>query len=118
MGYYDQQGNYIYDASDSQDQAISPSAYQYDSYSWPLARGVSSGGSSTASTVPESPMPSDYYSAQQHDPAYQQGPAYLQDSTYQDPYYSTYSAGSEDTYVPRGDGYVCPSPTAFSCYFS
>lgn len=108
MGYYDQQGNYIYDASDSQDQAISPSAYQYDSYSWPLARGVSSGGSSTASTVPESPMPSDYYSAQQHDPAYQQGPAYLQDSTYQDPYYSTYSAGSEDTYVPRGDGHSGP----------
>ncbi|UPL01349.1 hypothetical protein LCI18_012283 [Fusarium solani-melongenae] len=113
MSYFGQQSNYFYDASASQDQATSPSAYQYDSYSYPLARGASSGGSSTASTVPESPMPSNYYyndpsavnySAQQQDPAYQQGPAYLQDSTYQDSYSSAYPAGSEDTIVPRGDG--------------
>ncbi|RSM20792.1 hypothetical protein CDV31_000482 [Fusarium ambrosium] len=109
MSNYYEQNNYWYDASASQDQATSPVEYQYESYSYPLVRGPSSGGSSTASTIPESPAGSSYYysdstavnySAQQHDPPYQQDPAYLQNSLYQDSYSSAYSAGSEDTVVP------------------
>lgn len=117
MSYYDHQNNYWYGASASQDQATSPSAYQYDGYSYPLARCASSGGSSTTSTVPESPMANGYYyndtsainySAQQQGSAYQQGPAYLQDPAYHDSYSAEYSAGPEDTIVHQGDGYVCP----------
>ncbi|KAL4723671.1 hypothetical protein ACLX1H_009313 [Fusarium chlamydosporum] len=55
-------GNGWHEASSPQDQASSPSEYFGGYYqSQPLARDLSSGGSSQASTIPESPMSHNYY---------------------------------------------------------
>ncbi|KAM0432297.1 hypothetical protein ACHAPT_004837 [Fusarium lateritium] len=98
MNYYGQNNYDYYNASSSQDQATSPYEHHFDGYhSYPLARDASSGGSSTASTIPESPMSSSYYHDDQlavNYSAYQQDDAYPQDSSYQDYYSSAYSASS------------------------
>lgn len=95
-----------YGAASPQDQVSSPSEY-YGSYyqSQPLVRDLSSGASSQASTIPESPMQRNSYALYGSSPTNYSG--YQQTSEYQQ-YYSSGQARAEESSVPRSEPYVQP----------
>ncbi|KAM0555129.1 hypothetical protein ACHAPJ_006480 [Fusarium lateritium] len=87
--------NSWHDASSPQEQATSPSEYFHDYYqSQPLVRYGSSGGSSQASTIPESPTQNSYYALHGSSP--------IDYSAYQQ-YYSSTPIKTEDSSLPRSE---------------
>lgn len=106
MSSYQGYGHGWYGASSPQDQASSPSEYYGGYYqSQPLVRDLSSGASSQASTVPESPMQRNSFALYGSSPTnysgYQQAPDYQQ-------YYSSGQVRAEEPSVPRSEPYVQP----------
>ncbi|CAF3519061.1 hypothetical protein SNK03_003737 [Fusarium graminearum] len=93
--------NSWYHASSPQDQVSSPTEYFSGYYqSQPMARDMSSGGSSQASTIPESPVQHNYYAVYGSSPntysAYQQTPGYEQQ-------FSSGQAMAEESIIPRSE---------------
>ncbi|RBR23861.1 uncharacterized protein FIESC28_03330 [Fusarium coffeatum] len=101
MSSYQGYGYGWYGAASPQDQVSSPSEY-YGSYyqSQPLVRDLSSGASSQASTVPESPMQRNSYALYGSSPTNYSG--YQQASDYQQ-YYSSGQTRAEESSVPRSE---------------
>ncbi|KAF4971815.1 hypothetical protein FZEAL_9742 [Fusarium zealandicum] len=108
--------NYWHGASSPQDEATSPQEYACEYYqSLPLSRYSSSGGSSQASYIPDSPSHYSLHgsSAVEYS-GYLQDTAYQQDSPYQQ-YYSSTTATVKEPVAPRSEVYVStimapPSP--------
>ncbi|KAF4455724.1 egg shell protein [Fusarium austroafricanum] len=95
MGSNQWYSNGWYDASSPQDQASSPFEYSFDYYqSQPLVRYESSGGSSQASTIPESPTQSHYYTLR--------GSPTMNHSSYQQHYTSSQTRAGESS-APRSE---------------
>ncbi|KAJ3514955.1 hypothetical protein NM208_g15017 [Fusarium decemcellulare] len=92
--------NYYYETSSPQDQATSPTEYTFEYQSHPLARDASSGGSSQASSIPESPMQSDYYT--HYDSSAVDYSAYTYDPAHQQ-YYSQVQSQAEEPTTPQGE---------------
>ncbi|KAF5023010.1 hypothetical protein F66182_4929 [Fusarium sp. NRRL 66182] len=101
MGSNQWYNNDWYHVSSPQEQAASPSEYFYDHHhSQPLVRYGSSGGSSQASTVPESPMQNNYYTLHGSSPV--EYSAYQQDGHQQ--HYHYVQTKPNDATVPRSEG--------------
>ncbi|KAH6968317.1 hypothetical protein DER45DRAFT_6152 [Fusarium avenaceum] len=95
MGSNQWYSNGYYGISSPQDQVSSPSEYFHDYYqSHPLARDGSSGGSSQASSIPESPSHNSYYAL--HDSST------VQYSTYQQQYLAD-ETRTDGSSVPRSE---------------
>ncbi|WZH43901.1 Zinc C2H2 [Fusarium acuminatum] len=95
MGSNQWYSNGYYGTSSPQDQVSSPSEYFHDYYqSHPLARDGSSGGSSQASSIPESPSQNNYYALHDSSP--------VQYSTYQQHYLAD-ETRTDGSSVPRSE---------------
>lgn len=98
MGSNQWYNNGYYGTSSPQDQVSSPSEHFHDYYqSHPLARDGSSGGSSQASSIPESPSHNSYYALHDSSP--------VQYSTYQQQYLAD-ETRTDGSSVPRSEAYV------------